>query len=211
MCKNGSFTSALPPLEGKQEVKGDVSCIYIIAQHSADSKKKLMEGAVMPNRIYYEKLFSAYPDLVPMKDYRKMLGGVTEAKALRLLEQGHIKFFLVHRRHMIPKVCIIDYLLGISHSTMAAGTVQQSKSKRRKPGTGCLYQINDHLWEGKYSPRNAYGKRISKNVYAKTKVACEKKLSALIAQMDKEICAQRVKLMEEKYAEDYIAKAVVMG
>lgn len=165
-----------------------------------------MEGAVMPSRRYYEKLFSAYPDLVPMKDYRQMLGGVTEAKALRLLEQGHIKFFLVHRRHMIPKVCIIDYLVGISCSNNPSEPVHQRKGQRRKPGTGCLYQINDHLWEGKYSPRNAYGKRISKNVYAKTRAACEKKLCALIAKMDKEICTQKVKLMEEKYAEGYISK-----
>ena len=26
------------------------------------------------------------------------------------------------------------------------------KGQRRKPGTGCVSQINDHLWEGRYSP-----------------------------------------------------------
>ena len=36
------------------------------------------------------------------------------------------------------------------------------KGTRRKPGTGCLHQINDHLWEGKYSPRGPDGKRIHK-------------------------------------------------
>lgn len=29
---------------------------------------------------------------------------------------------------------------------------QPTPFKYRKRGTGCLYQINDHLWEGKYSP-----------------------------------------------------------
>ena len=46
---------------------------------------------------------------------------------------------------------------------------QPYKSKYRKAGTGGIYQLNDHLWEGKYSPRDAHGKRISRNVYAKTR------------------------------------------
>ena len=50
------------------------------------------------------------------------------------------------------------------------------KGTRRKPGTGCLHQINDHLWEGKYAPRGPDGKRIHKNVYAPTKEECEEKL-----------------------------------
>ena len=44
---------------------------------------------------------------------------------------------------------------------------QPYKSKYRKSGTGGIYQLNDHLWEGKYSPRDARGKRISRNVYDK--------------------------------------------
>lgn len=98
---------------------------------------------------------------------------------------------------MIPKICIIDYLLGIDLSSQGVRLISQEPGKRRKPGTGCLYQINDHLWEGKYSPRNAYGKRISKNVYARTREACEKKLMVLIAQMDQEIIAQKSRMMQE--------------
>ena len=33
-------------------------------------------------------------------------------------------------------------------------TFQPYKGQRRKPGTGCISQINDHLWEGRYSPEN---------------------------------------------------------
>ena len=58
------------------------------------------------------------------------------------------------------------------------------KGSRRKPGTGCLHQINDHLWVGKYAPRGPDGKRIHKNVYAATKEECEAKLQAIIAEMD---------------------------
>ena len=51
---------------------------------------------------------------------------------------------------------------------------EAQKGKHRKPGTGCVSKINDHLYEGKYSPRDANGKRISRNVYAKTREECEK-------------------------------------
>lgn len=70
---------------------------------------------------------------------------------------------------------------------------QPYKSKYRKPGTGGIYQLNDHLWEGKYSPRDANKKRISRNVYAKTKEECEEKLAALIEEMKKEIAAKKNK------------------
>ncbi len=34
----------------------------------------------------------------------------------------------------------------------APSAFQPYKGKRRKPGAGCVTQINDHLWEGRYSP-----------------------------------------------------------
>ena len=68
------------------------------------------------------------------------------------------------------------------------------KSKYRKRGTGCVYMINDHLWEGKYSPRDAHGNRISRNVYAKTEAECEAKLAELIKQMKAEIAEEKAKM-----------------
>ena len=72
---------------------------------------------------------------------------------------------------------------------------QPYKSKYRKAGTGGIYQLNDHLWEGKYSPRDAHGKRISRNVYAKTREECEEKLAAMIEEVKREIAAEKEKLM----------------
>ena len=69
----------------------------------------------------------------------------------------------------------------------AAKAFEPFKGTRRKPGTGCLHQINDHLWEGKYAPRGPDGKRIYKNVYASTKEECEEKLQALIVEMNRTI------------------------
>ena len=46
--------------------------------------------------------------------------------------------------------------------------------------------INDHLYEGRFSPR-VNGKRIARNIYATTREECEEKLKVLIAEMKKEI------------------------
>ena len=81
--------------------------------------------------------------------------------------------------------------------TMPSG-FQPYKSTRRKSGTGGVYQINDHLWEGKYSPKDAHGKRISRNVYAKTEEECEAKLAALIVQIKAEIAEEKAKLKAQK-------------
>ena len=70
---------------------------------------------------------------------------------------------------------------------------QPYKSKYRKAGTGGIYQLGDHLWEGKYSPRDAHGKRISRNVYAKTREECEEKLAVMIEEVKKEIAAEKEK------------------
>ena len=70
----------------------------------------------------------------------------------------------------------------------APSTFQAHKGQRRKPGTGCVSQINDHLWEGRYSPI-VNGKRMARNVYATTEAECEAKLAELIREMKAEIAA----------------------
>ena len=58
--------------------------------------------------------------------------------------------------------------------------------KKRKPGTGCVTEINDHLFEGRYSPIWPDGTQHSRNVYAHTREECEEKLKALITEMNEE-------------------------
>ena len=65
------------------------------------------------------------------------------------------------------------------------------KGKIRKPGTGCVTMINDHLYEGRFTPTNADGKRISRNIYAQTREECEAKLAVLIVEMKAEIKAEK--------------------
>lgn len=69
-------------------------------------------------------------------------------------------------------------------------TFQAVKGKYRKPGTGCVTQISDHLWEGRYSPK-VNGKRMARNIYAPTEAECEEKLAQLIEQMKEEIADLR--------------------
>ena len=59
--------------------------------------------------------------------------------------------------------------------------------RKRKSGTGCVSEINDHLFEGRYSPKWPDGKKHARNVYAHTREECEEKLKALITEMKAEI------------------------
>lgn len=72
----------------------------------------------------------------------------------------------------------------------ARTTFQAVKGKYRKPGTGCVSQIGDQLWEGRYSPK-VNGKRMARNVYAHSEEECEEKLAKLIAGMKEELAALR--------------------
>ena len=65
--------------------------------------------------------------------------------------------------------------------------------KIRKSGTGCVYQINDTLWEGSFFPRLTDGKRKKFNVYAKTREECEKLLAETIEKKKAEITEMKKK------------------
>ena len=71
------------------------------------------------------------------------------------------------------------------------------KGKIRKPGTGCVTEINDHLFEGRYLPMWVDGKKHGFNVYAKTREEVEVKLAELIVQVK----AEKKRLLAEMAAE----------
>ncbi len=72
----------------------------------------------------------------------------------------------------------------------ARTTFQAVKGKYRKPGTGCVSQISDQHWEGRYSPK-VNGKRMARNVYVHSEEECEEKLANLIEEMKEELAALR--------------------
>ena len=81
----------------------------------------------------------------------------------------------------------------------APSTFQAHKGQRRKPGTGCVSQINDHLWEGRYSPI-VNGQRMARNIYAKTEAECEEKLATLIQEMKSAIAAENKRRRQAELA-----------
>ncbi len=80
--------------------------------------------------------------------------------------------------------------------------IETNNPEEEKSGTGCVTMINDHLFEGRYSPRNAYGKREAHNIYAKTREECEEKLAELIVQVKADIKAEkeRLKTVNESFS-----------
>ena len=75
--------------------------------------------------------------------------------------------------------------------TQPAPDFKPLERKSRKSGTGCVYQINDTLWEGSYYPRLPNGKRKKFNVYAKTREECERLLVEMIKEKKAEINAEK--------------------
>lgn len=71
-------------------------------------------------------------------------------------------------------------------------------AKDGKPGTGCITEINDHLFEGRYSPMWVDGKKRGFNVYAKTREEVEVKLAELIVQVK----AEKKRLLAEIAAQE---------
>lgn len=88
----------------------------------------------------------------------------------------------------------------------SVATFEPYKGKIRKPGTGCVTQINDHLWEGKFSPKWPDGKKHSRSVYASTEAECEEKLADFIREMKTEIAEAR-RLVSEGNWEEAMALA----
>ena len=68
---------------------------------------------------------------------------------------------------------------------------QAQPATRRRPGTGCVTQINDHLWEGRYSPKWPDGKKHPRNIYAHSLAECEEKLAAMIREVQAEMAAAK--------------------
>jgi hypothetical protein len=67
---------------------------------------------MIKNKKYYEELFKNYPDVVNIKIFREMLGGISEAAARRLMRENRVKHYFVSLTYMIPKVWIIEYVLS---------------------------------------------------------------------------------------------------
>ena len=59
-----------------------------------------------------------------------------------------------------------------------------------------MTQINDHLWEGKFSPKWPDGKKHSRSIYASTETECKERLAELIRQMKAEVAEAKCLIAE---------------
>lgn len=76
--------------------------------------------------------------------------------------------------------------------------MNECNSRRSVKENRCgIYEINDHLYEGRYTPTNAQGKREAHNVYAHTYEECEERLDAMIVEVKARIKAEKEKLKQQ--------------
>lgn len=57
------------------------------------------------------RLFKDYPEMITVKEMRKMLGGITKYAALRLIYDKKVCSYEIARMYRIPKASVIDYII----------------------------------------------------------------------------------------------------
>ena len=63
-------------------------------------------------RASYEQLFQSYPDVVTLPEFCKMLGGIGDKTARKLIRENRVQYFCIRCTYLIPKAWVIDYVLS---------------------------------------------------------------------------------------------------
>ena len=87
-------------------------------------------------RTQYEKLFAEYPDVVTLQQFQKMLGGICDKTALKLVHENSVRYFVIKGKYMIPKKCVIDYVMSKHYKLYQLKLKAKMPSLPRKGGTG---------------------------------------------------------------------------
>lgn len=66
----------------------------------------------MKDKKYYEQLYAKYPDVVTTAQLCEMLGGIADSTARKLIRNNYIQHYQIRRSYLIPKSCVIDYVLS---------------------------------------------------------------------------------------------------
>ena len=61
---------------------------------------------------YYKELFANYPDVVTLLEFRKMLGGIADSTARKLMRENIVKHYYIQCTYYIPKAWVIDYVVS---------------------------------------------------------------------------------------------------
>lgn len=115
-------------------------------------------------------------------DIYSHITGAMQRQAAQKIERG-----IGHSEAYEPHEALGDQLPAEDGKPPVSPPFAPYKGKHRKLGAGGIYELNDHLFEGRYSPTNAQGKREVHTVYAKTKEECEALLEKMIAEVREQI------------------------
>lgn len=70
----------------------------------------------MAKRVYYEKLFQEYPDVVTLNQFRQMLGGIADSTARKIMRENQVFHYSIRRTYYIPKTSVIDYVMSKAYA-----------------------------------------------------------------------------------------------
>ena len=68
-------------------------------------------------RKYYNKKFAACPDVVDLKTFRNLLGGIGDTFARQLIHENRVQSIFVKPSYWISKESIIDYILSDDYAS----------------------------------------------------------------------------------------------
>ena len=78
----------------------------------------------MKNRKYYEQLYTEYPTVVTLIQFRQMLGGIGDTTARKLMRENRVKHYYIRHTYLIPKDWVIDYVLSEHYAEYREGLHQ---------------------------------------------------------------------------------------
>ena len=112
-----------------------------------------------------------------------------QLQAAKKIEQG-----IGRNEAYEPHETIYDQIPAENKKPPKIAKFEPYRGKIRKSGTGGIYRIGEHLFEGRYTPTNAHGKREVHTVYAKTRKECEELLERMIEEVRGRIKAEKEQL-----------------
>ena len=126
-------------------------------------------------------------------DIYSHITGAMQQQAAQKIERG-----IGHSEAYEPHEALDDQLPAKGGKPPVSPPFAPYKGKVRKPSTGGIYELNGHLYEGRYSPTNAQGKREMHTVYAKTREECEALLQKMIAEVRERIKEEKGRVKEDE-------------
>lgn len=79
-----------------------------------------------------EKLFSSYPDVVDLQQFRQMLGGIGDGTARKLMQEQLVQHYVIRCTYYIPKQSVIEYVMSKHYKNYSKSLKAQIKKPSSK-------------------------------------------------------------------------------